>query len=211
MKEIFTALAKAQKNFEAARKTANNPHFRSKYAGLDACMDAVRDACNTQGIFVTQTIESVESGVMIETVFAHCSGETYTGGKLFMPVVKHDAQGYGSAITYGRRYSLLTACGVAPEDDDGNTAVAAAPEKIVHKPTGQPQVDPARMSIVADVADSIKQHFADNDIVGAYEGASGLTDSEERTALWQMLDSKVRTALKKHAESLKETAGFTRA
>jgi hypothetical protein len=114
MKEIFTALAKAQKNFEAARKTANNPHFRSKYAGLDACMDAVRDACNTQGIFVTQTIESVESGVMIETMFAHCSGETYTGGKLFMPVVKHDAQGYGSAITYGRRYSLLTACGVAP-------------------------------------------------------------------------------------------------
>ena len=211
MKEIFTALAKAQKNFEAARKTANNPHFKSKYAGLDACMDAVRDACNSQGIFVTQTIESVESGVLIETVFAHCSGETYQGGKLFMPVQKHDAQGYGSAITYGRRYSLLTACGVAPEDDDGNTATAAAPEKIVHKPTGAPQVDPARMSIVADVADAIKQHWADGDIVGAYEEASGLTDSEERTALWQMLDSKIRSALKKHADSLKETAGFSRA
>jgi len=212
MKEIFTALAKAQKNFEAARKTANNPHFRSKYAGLDACMDAVRDACNTQGIFVTQTIESVESGVMIETMFAHQSGETYGGGKLFIPVAKHDAQGYGSAISYGRRYSLLTACGVAPEDDDdGNAAVKAAPEKIIHKPTGQPQVDPARMSIIADVADAIKQHFADGDTVGAYEEASGLTDSEERTALWQMLDSKVRTALKKHAESLKETAGYSRA
>lgn len=211
MKEIFTALAKAQKNFEAARKTANNPHFRSKYAGLDACMDAVRDACNTQGIFVTQTIESVESGVMIETVFAHCSGETYTGGKLFMPVVKHDAQGYGSAITYGRRYSLLTACGVAPEDDDGNTATASAPEKIIHKPTGDPLIDPARMSIIADVADSIKSHMADNDLVGAYEEASGLTDPEERTQLWKLLDSKTRSALKAHSEQLKKDAGYARA
>lgn len=210
MKEIFTALAKAQKHFEAARKTANNPHFKSKYAGLDACMDAVRDACNDQGIFVTQTIESVESGVLIETMFAHESGETYLGGKLFMPVVKFDAQGYGSAITYGRRYSLLTACGVAPEDDDGNTATKAAPEKIVHAPTGQPLVDQARLSIIADVSDAIKQRWADNDIVGAYEEASGLTDPEERTALWKLLPSNIRTGIKKHADSLRETAGATR-
>jgi hypothetical protein len=79
---------------------------------------------------------------------------TRAGGKLFMPVVKHDAQGYGSAITYGRRYSLLTACGVAPEDDDGNTAAAAAPAKIIHTPTGTPIVAPERMSIIADVADA---------------------------------------------------------
>jgi len=122
MKEIFGALAKAQKNFESALKSQQNPHFRSKYAGLDACVDAVREALNDQGIFMTQIIESVEGGILVETMFAHQSGESYSGGKLFMPVVKHDAQGYGSAITYGRRYSLLTACGVAPEDDDGNAA-----------------------------------------------------------------------------------------
>jgi len=122
MKEIFGALAKAQKNFESALKSQQNPHFRSKYAGLDACVDAVREALNDQGIFMTQIIESVEGGILVETMFAHQSGEIYSGGKLFMPVVKHDAQGYGSAITYGRRYSLLTACGVAPEDDDGNAA-----------------------------------------------------------------------------------------
>lgn len=211
MKEIYTALARAQKAFESARKTANNSHFKSKYADLSACMDAVRGPCNEQGIFVTQTIESVESGVLIETVFAHESGEVYQGGKLFMPVQKHDAHGYGSAITYGRRYSLLTACGVAPEDDDGNTAASAAPEKIVHQPTGQPLIDPARLSLIADVADAIKQHFADGDIVGSYEEASGLTDIEERTALWKLLPSNIRSALKKHADSLKETAGFSRA
>lgn len=134
MKEIFGALAKAQKNFEAARKSSVNGGFKNKYADLSACMDAIRDPLNDQNIFVTQTIETVDSGVVIETVFAHASGEVYTGGKLFLPVVKHDAQGYGSAITYGRRYSLLTACGVAPEDDDGNAAVAAKPLAKTAKP-----------------------------------------------------------------------------
>lgn len=127
MKEIFGALAKAQGQFEAAFKGSQNPQFRSKYAALDACVDAVRPALNSNGIFLTQTIETVEMGVVIETVFAHESGEMYVGGKLFMPVSKQDAQGYGSAISYGRRYSLLTACGVAPEEDDGNAAVVAKP------------------------------------------------------------------------------------
>ena len=206
MKEIFSALAKAQKNFEAARKTANNPHFKSKYAGLDACMDAVRDACNDQGVFVTQTIESVESGVLIETMFAHSSGEVYLGGKLFMPVAKHDAQGYGSAITYGRRYSLLTACGVAPEDDDGNQATAAKPEKIIHTPTGSPVIAPHRMAIIADVAAAVAEHMRVGDLSGAYEEANGLTDGDEKIQLWKLLDSKTRSALKAFSATLKEAA-----
>ena len=134
MKEIFGALAKAQSHFEAAFKSAANPQFRSKYAGLDACVDAVRDALNAEGIFLTQTVEPHNAGILVETVFLHSSGEIYTGGKLFMPVNKQDAQGYGSALTYGRRYSLLAACGVAPEDDDGNAATAAKPVAKPVKP-----------------------------------------------------------------------------
>jgi len=148
MEKIFGSLAKAQKNFEAAFKSANNPQFRSKYAGLDACVDAVREALNDQGIFLTQTVDSVERGVVIETVFAHESGETYMGGKLFMPVTKTDAQGYGSAITYGRRYSLLTACGVAPEDDDGNAAAKA-------KPTA-PEAPPFDITAVLDKVEACR-------------------------------------------------------
>ena len=202
MSAIFKALAAAQKNFEAALKGANNPHFRSKYAALDACMDAVRGPLNDQGVFVTQTIESVESGVLIETMFAHESGETYQGGKLFMPVAKHDAQGYGSAITYGRRYSLLTACGVAPEDDDGNQATAAKPEKIIHTPTGQPTVQQHRMTVIADVAEAIKERHAATDMPGAYGEYEGITDDEERVALWKLLPSNVRSAIKKFGESV---------
>ena len=58
----------------------------------------------------------------------HSSGEYINCGILALPVSKVDAQGYGSALTYARRYSLSSAVGVAPEDDDGNAAVAAAPK-----------------------------------------------------------------------------------
>lgn len=204
MSEIFKALAKAQKNFEAALKGAQNPHFRSKYADLSNCVDAVRGPLNDCGIFVTQTIESVESGVLIETVFAHESGETYQGGKLFMPVSKHDAQGYGSAITYGRRYSLLTACGVAPEDDDGNLATQAKPEKIIHTPTGKPLVDQKRMSLIAHVAEAVKERFEANDLIGAFDEYSAITDGEEKTAIWKLLPSNIRTAITKHGNSVRE-------
>ena len=60
--------------------------------------------------------------VIVETVFVHESGETFSGGKLHVPASKQDPQGYGSALTYARRYSLMAACGIAPEDDDGNMA-----------------------------------------------------------------------------------------
>lgn len=132
-KTIYQSLVAAQKNFEAAAKTSNNPHFRSKYAALDACVDAVKDALNNEGIFLLQKTHECNDGVMVETIFIHESGEQLSGGLLHVPASKHDAQGYGSALTYARRYSLLAACGIAPEDDDGNAATKSPP-----KPKWQP-------------------------------------------------------------------------
>ena len=63
-----------------------------------------------------------DTGVTVETIFLHESGEQYSAGKLHVPATKFDAQGYGSALTYARRYSLMAACGIAPEDDDGEAA-----------------------------------------------------------------------------------------
>jgi len=56
----------------------------------------------------------------VDLFFGHESGETLECGKLHVPAAKQDPQGYGSALTYARRYSLMAACGIAPEDDDGN-------------------------------------------------------------------------------------------
>lgn len=123
--KVAAALVQAQKKFAPALKTSTNPHFKSKYADLSACIEAVVDALNENGIFLTQQCSVCEDGVVVETVFIHESGEMLNCGKLHVPASKQDAQGYGSALTYARRYSLMAASGIAPEDDDGNAATKA--------------------------------------------------------------------------------------
>lgn len=142
MKLLATALVKAQKEFEPARKDATNPHFRSKYANLSACVDAVKDALNDNGISLIQALHESDNGVIVETIFLHESGEQFSAGKLHFPASKQDAQGYMSALTYARRGALLAACGIAPEDDDGNAAVKVMPSaKPVDKPIVKPKVE----------------------------------------------------------------------
>jgi hypothetical protein len=108
--------------FGPALKSSTNPHFKSRYADLAACVEAVIDGLNGNGIMLMQQTHECEDGVIVETVFVHESGETLSGGKLHVPAAKQDPQGYGSALSYARRYSLMAACGIAPEDDDGNAA-----------------------------------------------------------------------------------------
>jgi hypothetical protein len=128
MKLIATALVKAQKAFGPALKTATNPHFKSRYADLSACVEAVIGGLNDNGIALIQRNSLDDAGVTVETVFLHESGEMLECGKLHVPAAKHDPQGYGSALTYARRYSLMAACGIAPEDDDGNAGSKPAPK-----------------------------------------------------------------------------------
>lgn len=130
MQKISAALVKAQREFGPALKTSSNPHFKSRYADLAACVEAVIDALNNNGIALIQQTHECETGVIVETTFIHESGEVFSAGKLQVPASKHDPQGYGSALTYARRYSLMAACGIAPEDDDGNAATSA----VQHKP-----------------------------------------------------------------------------
>jgi len=122
MSAIAKAFVAAKKEFAPALKTSTNPHFRSKYADLAGCLEAVNDALLNHGIAIIQETAESDSGVVVETVFIHESGETIRGGKLHVPASKQDPQGYGSALTYARRYSIMAACGIAAEDDDGNAA-----------------------------------------------------------------------------------------
>lgn len=131
MKNIATALVKAQKAFGPALKSSTNPHFKSRYADLAACVEAVIEGLNDAGIALIQRTSEDTTGVTVETVFIHESGEMLECGKLHVPASKQDPQGYGSALTYCRRYSLMAACGIAPEDDDGQAA--SQPKKVVPK------------------------------------------------------------------------------
>jgi len=119
---IAKAFVAAKREFAPALKTATNPHFKSKYADLAGCLEAVNDALLNHGIALYQETSEDGVGVTVETVFLHESGETLRGGKLHVPASKQDPQGYGSALTYARRYSVMAACGISSEDDDGNAA-----------------------------------------------------------------------------------------
>ena len=131
VKGISTALAKAQLQMGKALKTSTNPHFKSKYADLASVMDACMEALNSNGIAVIQPVESeTENGLAVTTVFIH--GESGESLHNYVPLVvsKNDMQGYGSAITYARRYGLMMMAGLAAEDDDGEAAVIAKPKLI---------------------------------------------------------------------------------
>lgn len=132
MKNIATALVKAQKAFAPALKDSNNPFFKTKYADLSTCVKAVIDALNDNGIALVQNCHPCDDGVSVETIFYHESGELINCGILHVPAAKNDPQGYGSALTYARRYSLMAACGIAPEDDDGNAASKGRPAPVAN-------------------------------------------------------------------------------
>jgi len=126
---IAKAFVEAQKEFGQVLKKADNPFFKSKYADLASVHDAVIDALHNHDIALLQKTHECDNGVKIETVFMHSSGEQISGGLLYVPS-QQDAQKYGSALTYARRYSLLSACGLPAEDDDGNAASKSIAAKL---------------------------------------------------------------------------------
>jgi hypothetical protein len=126
-KGVFSALAAAQLQMGPALKDSSNPAFKSKYADLSSVMAACLPALNSNGIAVFQPTGEDEAGRFVRTILAHESGETIDC-RVPLIVSKNDMQGYGSAVTYARRYGLMSMAGIAPEDDDGNAAAKAAPD-----------------------------------------------------------------------------------
>jgi len=125
IKDLASALSKAQAIIEGAKKDSTNPHFKSKYADLAAVWDACRDALTKNGLSVVQAPGPCAASQMeMTTMLMHSSGE-WIRETLTIPLQKVDAQGYGSATTYARRYALAAMVGVAPDDDDGNAAVSS--------------------------------------------------------------------------------------
>lgn len=121
--ELSAALAKAQGEMENASKDKQNPHFKSAYADLASIWDAIRGPLSKHGLAVLQMpFEDDKGRISLETMISHSSGQ-FISTTYCLPPMKADVQGLGSAITYMKRYAL-TGLGVAPEDDDGEGAVA---------------------------------------------------------------------------------------
>ena len=199
--ELAAALVAAHAEIKGVVKSATNPFFKSKYATLDAVVDAVKPPLLAQGIVVVQGVQDAEGGVGIETMLLHKSGQ-WISSTLRLPASKEDAQGYGSAISYGRRYGLMAICGVPAEDDDANAATASAPVSGVIKPTDGAfdRCAPDRRKVVTDSATLVKDYLNEDRDFDAYAICEGFTDPDEKVALWSFLDSKQRKRLKAQAE-----------
>ena len=163
-RSIASALATAQAEMGKALKSANNPHFKAKYADLASVMDACLPALNAHGIAVVQPTTDDETGRYVETVLIH--GDTGETLKCRVPLIvqKNDMQGYGSAVTYTRRYGLMSMAGIAPEDDDGNAAARAAPQREERQKEA-PRADALNTAISslenADTLDALRAIFTD--------------------------------------------------
>lgn len=162
--KLDAALAKAQGEIEAASKDKTNPAFRSRYADLTAVWAACRPALAKHGISVTQWPIHAEDGRLhIVTRVAH-AGE-WIKSHFSIPVTKQDPQGYGSATTYAKRFTLAAALGiVADEDDDGNSASARPAPRQEPKPEPTQPAQPAE-----SLADTIIRKFNEAENAADFE------------------------------------------
>lgn len=129
--KLAAALLKAQKQITFAAKDANNPHFKSKYADLESVIGAIKAPLNDNGILFVQSFSPSQPGFLsLTTRLMHESGE-WLEDELNMPLQKNDAQGYGSAATYSRRYALAAITGLFQADDDGTEASKPRPVDLM--------------------------------------------------------------------------------
>lgn len=157
--EIAKALNEVRKNIKQPEKNANNPFFKSKYVMLEGVVDAI-DKALPKGFAYTQEVTSDGNQISVSTFLMHESGQYIQFDPLNVPVTKNDAQAFGSAETYARRYTLSAVFGVTSDvDDDGNSASKSAPHEAPHKRRVTPKKSGKPMASQED-KDTLKDKIA---------------------------------------------------
>lgn len=211
IKELACALAKAQGQMGGAHKGKDNPFFKSVYADLSSVVTAIREPLSSNGLsFIQATEPSDKDEIRVITMLMHESGE-WLSSTIAIPVSKADAQGYGSAITYAKRYGLQGLLGVPSEDDDGNAAAKAKPAITPVRAAMQSvDINTEDMDFLRGVASELVQMVeVEADPVRAFNHMSKQNlDSDQKLALWSILqpNSKTRSAIKKEGEARKTEA-----
>ncbi|MFM2052586.1 MAG: hypothetical protein RL456_623 [Pseudomonadota bacterium] len=187
------ALVRAQREFGAALKTSANPAFKSRYADLAACLEAVAPALHRHGLALLQRTHPDAEGVAVETLLIHETGDTISGGVLRVPAAKRDPQGFGSALTYARRYSLMSTCGIAAEDDDGNAAAQAMQPRTQRQPSQA--TARATAPTPAQRAQAVTDRVRAGDAAGAAAELAALS-GDALGPIWERLDHDTAEALR---------------
>ncbi|MHB8618913.1 MAG: ERF family protein, partial [Chloroflexota bacterium] len=129
LNELAAALSKAQGEMTLAELDAigqigglTKPGRKYPYATLGSVWQTMRNPLSKHGLALVQTTEpGGPDEIRLVTTLIHASGQ-YVSGTLVLPVTDRRPQGYGTVMTYARRYAAAAMAGVAAEDDDGQTA-----------------------------------------------------------------------------------------
>ena len=141
--QLAKALSLAQGQMQSARRTSENPYFKSRYADLAQIIDVARKPLGDNGLAVSQLVVPELEYAEIQTVLMHESGEWIASSIRLQPV-KADPQGMGSAITYARRYAYAAILGIASEDDDDAEHATGRDAKVIGSPyKAAPEVNEA--------------------------------------------------------------------
>ena len=171
--KVYAKLIKAKAQFGKALKNAKNPHFKNNYADLQSVLDAVTVALIENDLFVSQTGERSGDVFVIRTLVFDSNGDSIDFGIMPVKTLKEDAQAFGSGLTYARRYALMSAFGLAPEDDDGQLASIASP------------ADALRQQVIKLGKECLDLGITPDEIKGALKGveARNLTEHQAHLAI----------------------------
>lgn len=199
---LAKAFITAQKAMDAVKKAATNPAFKTKYADLSEVVEAVVPALNNAGVGVLQNPAFDGEWVTVATTFLHEGGSAVTSTLRLKPS-KTDPQGVGSAITYGRRYSLLAMTGAAPEDDDGNASSGPRQDRREPPPANGPS------AAAQYAADQLRLAKTKDEFTAFWEGQkSGLRETLNDADFAHVI-SVMRTEAKRFADAPASTKDET--
>ena len=221
------AMARAQAAIEPITRNKMNTHTQSWYADLAAINEAIVPIYTAEGLSVTFDTETQNDAdpiapgtIRVTAIVGHAAGFSRRYHMDLIPdgagvqgrANKTGVQASGSTNTYGRRYLIKMIFNIADEDNDGNADTDTGRDASRRKEAPSNRVsagamdrlDNLRQDFVIDIAEKIKEHYAADDIPGAYALYFEVKDADERVALQHMLpDSKLRAAMNKHGVELK--------
>lgn len=185
--QLCTALAALQQDMKPVKrdKVVKTGKYEFRYAPLDSIMELLKPLFKDHGFALVQAVD--ESALVTRLV--HTSGQ-WIESATFLNRDHANMQGFGGEVTYKRRYALSALLGIV-SDDDNDAPRHSATKGILES------LSPRRQTLVTDVSEIVKEKFAEGNEWGAYEECLGITDVEEKTALWSLLPSNIRSAITK--------------
>lgn len=154
LNELYKGLNTFRQQVKQPVKDAKNPFFKSDYVTLEGVQNSIDAALKGTGLSYLQLVSNTQTGVAVETIVTHESGQWVSSGALELNPQKKDPQGYGSAITYQKRYQLAAMFGISSDlDDDGNAGTFVTPK--------QPTKPQSRIKISKTISklDQLKQNY----------------------------------------------------